>query len=81
MDSDEVCASKHSEPVYTQSLVPGEGQTMANVFVHVTGGLPDREYPVPAEPLELNRAGCEYVPHVLGIRAGHRRFVPKYSVS
>lgn len=70
MDTDEVCASKHSEPVYTQSLVLGEGQTMANVFVHVTGGLPDREYPVPAEPLELNQAGCEYVPHVFGIRAG-----------
>ena len=48
----------------------GEDNTMANVFVYVKSGLPDKTYPVPEEPAILDQVGCMYVPHVLGVRAG-----------
>lgn len=70
MEADPVCEEKHSERVYMELLVFGEGQTLANVFVSISGGLPDKDYPVPEEPVELGQAGCVYTPHVFGIRAG-----------
>jgi plastocyanin len=70
MDADPSCAIKHTEPVRAQDLVLGEGQTMANVFVHVKSGLPGKEYPVPKDPVVMDQNGCTYTPHVFGIRAG-----------
>jgi plastocyanin len=70
MEADPVCLTKHTEPVYPQSLLLGEGQTMANVFVHITGGLPRQNYPPPQEPAVLDQKGCEYFPHVLGVMVG-----------
>lgn len=70
LEADPVCMTLHTETIYSESLVLGEGQTLANVLVSVTGGLPDKEYPVPTEPVVLNQKGCVYRPHVFGIRAG-----------
>lgn len=70
MDADPNCANKHKEPVKVELLVLGKGQTMANVFVYVKSGVPNKSYPVPSEPVTLEQLGCTYVPHVFGIRAG-----------
>jgi plastocyanin len=70
MEADPVCLTKHTEPVYPQTLVLGEGNSMANVFVHVTNGLPKKNYPPPQEPAVLDQKGCEYSPHVLGVMVG-----------
>ena len=35
MDADPICLTKHKEPVYPETLVLGDGNTMANVFVYV----------------------------------------------
>ncbi len=70
MSEVEDCAIKHGEPVYTETLVVGEGNTLANVFIQVKSGLPDKEFPLPEEPVVLDQAGCMYSPHVFGIRAG-----------
>ena len=70
MDADPICASKHTETVRVETLVLGEGQTMANVFVHVKSGLPEKEYPTTADPVVVDQAGCMYNPHVFGIRVG-----------
>lgn len=67
MDSDPGCAAKHAEPVAPDVLVLGEGQTLANVYVSVTSGLPEGTWPVPSEPAVLDQRGCLYVPHVLGV--------------
>jgi len=70
MEADPVCLKQHTEPVYPKVLVLGEGNTMANVFVKVKSGLPEGvSYPVPKEPVILDQAGCQYKPHVFGIRA------------
>ena len=71
MEADPVCTMKHGEKTPTvELLVLGADRTMANVFVHVTKGIPEKTHPVPAEPVVLTQEGCIYTPHVFGIRAG-----------
>jgi len=72
MDADPGCAKKHSGPVKPEILVLGEGQTMANIFVHVKSGLPAKQHAAPSTALTLNQDGCTYVPHVLGIMVGQK---------
>ncbi len=70
MDADPVCMTLHTSPVYPQTLVLGEGNTMGNVFVHIKKGLSQTTYPAPAEELVIDQKGCEYHPHVAGVMAG-----------
>jgi len=72
MDADPGCAKKHKEPVPNEALVLGTGNTMANIFVRVTTGLPDKAYPAPSAPVEIDQDGCRYRPHVLGMMAGQK---------
>ncbi len=67
-----VCAKKHAT-VPNEMLVLGPGNTMANIMVHVVGGLPaGKTYPPPAQPLVMDQQGCQYVPHVMGIMVGQQ---------
>ena len=71
MDADPMCLSHHSAEVLPQTLVLGEGQTMANVFVYVKGGLPaGKTYEAPKAEVILDQKGCMYDPHVLGVMVG-----------
>lgn len=71
MDADPVCVKKHATPVQNEMLVLGNGNTMANILVWVSKGLPaGKTYPVPATPVTLDQNGCMYVPHVQGIMVG-----------
>jgi len=68
MDADPVCAKKHTAPVMSETLVLGTGNSMANVLVSVTKGLPaGKSYPAPKEPVVMDQRGCQYSPHVMGI--------------
>ena len=70
MDADPGCLNKHKEAVYSQALVMGKNNTMANIFVRVTTGLPKKDYAPPKEPVVLDQHGCMYSPHVFGVMAG-----------
>ena len=70
MSGDPICESHHTEAVYPEILVLGEGNTMANVFVSITKGISETDFEIPAEPVILDQKGCQYTPHVFGIRAG-----------
>jgi plastocyanin len=72
MDADPVCASKHKEPVPSQVLELGKsGNTMGNILVHVTSGLPaGKTYPPPKDPVVMDQNGCIYQPHVFVIQQG-----------
>lgn len=69
LDADPVCAKLHREPVLTEWLVLGEGQTVAHMIVRVVSGVPDKEYPLPTEELVFTQQGCQYAPHAFVIRA------------
>ena len=71
MDADPACAKKHSGAVPSEALVLGKGNTMANIIVWVSKGLPSgKTYPAPKTPVVLDQKGCQYVPHAQGIMVG-----------
>jgi len=70
MDADPVCLTHHTGPIYPQTLLLGEGQTLGNVFVYVKNGYEKKAYPPPAEAAVLDQKGCQYDPHVIGVMVG-----------
>jgi plastocyanin len=71
MDADPACAKMHKAPVPSEMLVLGSGNTMGNVLVWVSKGLPaGKTWPAPKTPVTLDQKGCQYVPHVQGIMVG-----------
>jgi plastocyanin len=71
MEADPVCAKKHPAPVPNEMLVLGSGNTMGNVMVWVSKGLPaGKTWPAPAAPAVLDQNGCQYKPHVMGLMVG-----------
>jgi plastocyanin len=71
MQADAACAAMHGEPVPNEVIVLGDGQTMGNILVWVSGGLPEgAEYPVPEEAAVLDQEGCIYHPRVFAVQVG-----------
>ena len=71
MDADPACAKKHSGPVPSEALALGSGNSMGNIMVWVSKGLPaGKTFPAPKTPVVLDQNGCQYRPHVMGIMVG-----------
>jgi len=71
MEGDPACAKKHSGPVPSEALVLGSGNTMGNIIVWVSKGVPaGKTYPAPTTPVVLDQNGCQYKPHAMGIMIG-----------
>ena len=71
MDADPACAKMHSKPALNEMLVLGSGNTMGNIMVWVSKGLPaGKTWPAPKTPVVLDQKGCMYLPHVMGIMVG-----------
>jgi hypothetical protein len=70
LSPDARCAALHTEPLTTRHYVVGEDQGLANVFVYIREGVPEADYPIPSEVPLLDQVDCEYVPYVMGVRAG-----------
>ncbi|HWO57675.1 MAG TPA: carboxypeptidase regulatory-like domain-containing protein [bacterium] len=69
MDADPVCQKQHATEAYTNEYVVDANGGFANVFVYVknyNGPKP----PVPSDTAIFDQKGCEYFPHVFGLRAG-----------
>jgi plastocyanin len=72
VEAEPVCHKKHGgKPAPNEALVLGAGNTMANILVFVSKGLPaGKTFPVPKTPVTLDQDGCVYKPHVMGIMVG-----------
>src|SRR5258705_7863341 len=71
MDGDPACAKEPPTPAPSEKLVLGGGNTMGNVIVWVSKGLPTgKTWPAPAAPVVLDQNGCQYKPHAMGIMVG-----------
>lgn len=71
MAAEPACAKKHSGPVPVEVLVLGPNQTMGNILVWVSKGLPaGKTWPAPSTPVTIDQNGCQYKPHVAGIMVG-----------
>lgn len=71
MDADPVCSASYDgkDPARAESLVLGDGNTMAHIFVRIKSGLPDKEWKAPADAAVMDQKGCVYHPHVVGVMA------------
>ncbi len=63
------CAAKHTGAPVDPVVSVANGH-LANVFIRVTGGLPDGPYPMPSEPATIDQNGCLYSPRVVGVMVG-----------
>ena len=72
MAADPICDEKNQEnPRRRQVLVLGEGQTIANVMVQIkAASVPDLDHGAPDTVVEFDQGGCQYNPHVFGLRVG-----------
>jgi plastocyanin len=72
MTAEPVCHEKHGgTPAPNEALVLGPGNSMGNVMVWVSEGLPaEQTWPAPSTPVVLDQDGCVYKPHVMGIMVG-----------
>ena len=71
MDADPACAKKHSTPVPGEALTLGTGNTVGNIIVWVSKGVPaGKTYPAPKTPAVLDQNGCQYKPHVMALMVG-----------
>jgi plastocyanin len=71
INAEPICAKKHGGPAPNEMLVLGTGNTMANILVWVSKGLPSgKTWPAPKTPVTLDQNGCVYKPHVMGIMVG-----------
>lgn len=71
----ECAAHTADNPIVNEALVLGEGQTLANVLVKVTKGLPEKTWEVPATPVTMTQEGCRYAPHVTVVQLGQALYV------
>jgi plastocyanin len=71
MSANAECAKMHPTPQPSDMLVLGPGNTMANIMVNVSSGLPaGKTYPTPKDPVVMDQKGCHYQPHVFGLMVG-----------
>jgi len=61
------CAKAPALPATPLGVASG---ALAEAFVWVKRGLPEGDYPIPRDPLLIDQRGCEFIPRVLGVRAG-----------
>ena len=54
MEADPNCHTQHDTPVFSETIVLGEGQTMGNVFVRIKNP-PPKKYRTPEEPVEISQ--------------------------
>jgi plastocyanin len=69
--ADPYCASRNPGGARLENVVVANGG-LENVFVYVKDGLGDYGFDVPTEPVKLDQVGCQYRPHVLGVRVGQK---------
>ncbi len=73
MSEEAACKAKYPTPPKDEAVVTGPGNTLADVFVYVSAGLPaNAKYQAPAASVVLDQNGCRYHPHVLGIMVGQK---------
>ncbi len=72
MDAEPTCHKVHGgKPVANEMLLLGAGNSMGNIMVWVSKGLPaGKTWPAPTTPVVMDQRGCQYLPHVMGIMVG-----------
>src|SRR5258705_11194898 len=57
------CPKMYASPPWVEPVVPGSGNSLQDVVVYISGGIPDD--PAPSNAAVFPQKGCRYIPHVL----------------
>ena len=52
--------------VTTETVVTGPNNSLENVVVYISAGIPDDA--APSQPAKFDQKGCQYIPHVLAFQ-------------
>jgi len=72
MNADPSCAKAHPGPATSQDYLTGSENSLGNVVVFISDGLGNRSFDVPTEAVTFEQKGCEYMPHVVAVRANQK---------
>lgn len=72
MNADPSCAKAHQGPAVSQDFMTGSDNSLGNVVVFISDGLGNRSFDVPTEEVTFEQKGCEYMPHVVAVRANQK---------
>jgi plastocyanin len=75
MAADPVCSKSHPGAAMSEEVVTGPDNTVANVLVYVSEGLPGRTFEAPKESAVIQQKGCQYHPHVAAVETGQKLMV------
>ncbi len=67
MSGDPFCVRENKEGLTLEHFVVADGG-LENVFVYVKDGLGNYYFDTPTEPVKVDQQGCQYRPHVFGVR-------------
>jgi len=68
MSKEPSCAKMYPTPPMAETVVTGSGNSLENVVVYVSAGVPDD--PAPSTAAVFTQKGCRYIPHVIGVQVG-----------
>jgi plastocyanin len=63
------CIKLNPQPLMTEKVVTGRGNTLQNVVVYISAGESNSS-PAPATPVIFDQQNCRYTTHVLAFRVG-----------
>lgn len=72
---DPACGRLHETTPTTRFYVVGEKGELADVYVHIKKGVPEKKYEVSEKPLVIDQVGCEYIPYVAAAQTGQKIIV------
>lgn len=72
MSAEPTCAEKHAgSGAFRTPVAVNQNGTLRNVFIYVREGLPAQNYAGRDEAVVIDQVGCEYTPHITGVRTNH----------
>jgi len=66
MSKEPSCAKMYTTPLLVETVVTGSGNSLENVLVYVSAGVPDEA--APSTAAVLTQKGCHYIPHLLAFQ-------------
>ena len=71
MSANPACVRMHSGSAQkSEEVVVNDNGTLRYTLVYIKSGLPDRQWPAPSTPVELDQKGCMYTPHMVAVMTG-----------
>lgn len=69
-EADPKCAAMHADaPLVSDETIVSEDGGVQFAFAYIKNP-PKADYPIPADAIRIDQKGCQYQPHVFGMRAG-----------